>query len=297
LSVALLLFPDFALIALGVLLKRYARFELAFWTGLEKLVYFVLFPSLLFNSTASATMDLASTTGLIVACFGAMGSGVVLGYLAKPLFSPAPDVFASAVQCAFRFNSYIALALAGRLAGGEGIALMAIVLGLCVPLANAAAVFALAQHRKANVFGEMLRNPLIIATLGGLACNLAGIHLPEFVMATIQRLGSASIALGLIAVGAGLRLTGAIAEKPTLAWLLAVKLVAAPAVAWLIVSRLALPPLQREIAILFAALPAASSAYILAVRMGGNGAVVAFLISASTVLSTITLPVWLLVSR
>jgi malonate transporter len=297
LSVALLLFPDFALIALGVLLKRYARFELAFWTGLEKLVYFVLFPSLLFNSTSTATMDLASTTGLILACLGAIVTGIVLGYLAKPLFKPAPDVFASSVQCAFRFNSYIALALAGRLAGSEGIALMAIVIGLSVPLANAAAVFALARHQKTNVLGEMMRNPLIIATLGGLAVNLAGIHLPEFVMATVQRLGSASIALGLIAVGAGLRLTGAIVEKPTLAWLLVVKLIAAPTAAWLIASELALPPLQREIAILFAALPAASSAYILAVRMGGNGAVVAFLISASTVLSTITLPIWILVAR
>ena len=125
--------------------------------------------------------------------------------------------------------------------------------------------------------------------------TMAGID--ASVVKTVQRLGSASIALGLIAVGAGLRLTRVIVEKPTLAWLLVVKLIAAPTAAWLIASELALPPLQREIAILFAALPAASSAYILAVRMGGNGAVVAFLISASTVLSTVTLPIWILVSR
>ncbi len=143
----------------------------------------------------------------------------------------------------------------------------------------------------------MLRNPLIIATVGGLGLNLLGIHLPEFVMATVQRLGTASIALGLIAVGAGLRLTGTVVERPTLAWWLAVKLIAAPAVAWLIATRCALPPLQREIAILFAALPTASSAYILAVRMGGNGAIVAFLISAGTVISAVTLPVWIGIAR
>ena len=143
----------------------------------------------------------------------------------------------------------------------------------------------------------MLRNPLIVATVGGLAFNLLGIPLPEFVLATIQRLGAASIALGLIAVGAGLRLGGTIVERPTLAWFLAVKLRRAPLVAWLIVTRLALPPLQREIAVLFAALPSASSAYILAVRMGGDGAIVAFLISASTVLSVVTLPIWITVAR
>ena len=296
-SVALLLFPDFALIFLGALLKRYARFELAFWTGLERLVYFVLFPSLLFNSTATAKFDFGSTAGLIGACLAAVATGIVLGWLARPLFKPAPLVFASGVQCAFRFNSYVALALAGRLAGSEGIALMAVAIGVAVPIANAAAVFALAHHQRSNILRELARNPLIIATVCGLGMNLAGLQLPEFVTATLQRLGSASIALGLIAVGAGLRLAGTIVEKPTLAWWLAVKLIAAPAVA-LIVARLwELPPLQREIAVLFAALPTASSAYILAVRMGGNGAIVAFLISAGTVVSVVTLPLWIVVAR
>ena len=296
-SVALLLFPDFALILLGALLKRYARFETAFWAGLERLVYFVLFPSLLFSSTATARLDFDATAGLVGACIAAMATGLVLGYLGRPLFRPSPVVFASGVQCAFRFNSYVALALAGRLGGSDGIALMAVAIGVCVPLANAAAVFALARHQKTSVFGEMVRNPLIVATVGGLACNLLHVPIPEFVLATFQRLGAASIALGLIAVGAGLQLRGAVDDKPMLAWLLAVKLLAAPLVALLIATRFAFPPLQREIAVLFAALPTASSAYILAVRMGGNGAIVAFLISAGTVLSVVTLPLWINVAR
>ena len=296
-SVALLLFPDFALILLGALLKRYARFADAFWVGLERMVYFVLFPSLLFSSTATAKLDFDATAGLVGACIAAMVTGLALAHLGRPLFRPTPVVFASGVQCAFRFNSYVALALAGRLAGSDGIALMAVVIGVSVPLANAAAVYGLERHQKAGVFGEMLGNPLIVATVGGLAFNLLGIHLPEFVLATIQRLGAASIALGLIAVGAGLRLGGTVIERPTLGWFLAVKLIATPLVAWLVVTHFALPPLQRQIAMLFAALPTASSAYILAVRMGGNGAIVAFLISASTVLSAVTLPIWISIAR
>ena len=296
-SVALLLLPDFALILLGALLKRYARFELAFWTGLERMVYFVLFPSLLFNSTATAKFDWNSTAGLIGACLSAVATGIVLGYLARPLFKPSALVFASGVQTAFRFNSYVALALAGRLAGSEGIAMMAVAIGLGVPIANAAAVFALARHQKSNILREMARNPLIIATVCGLGMNVAGLQLPEFVTATLQRLGGASIALGLIAVGAGLRLTGTVVEKPTLAWWLAVKLLAAPLVVLLVARAWELPPLQREIAVLFAAVPTASSAYILAVRMGGNGAIVAFLVSAGTVVSVVTLPLWIIAAR
>jgi predicted permease len=57
---------------------------------------------------------------------------------------------------------------------------------------------------------------------------------------------------------------------------------------------MALPPLQLQIAVMFCALPTASSAYVLATRMGGNGTLVAFLISAGTLLSIATLPLWLL---
>ncbi len=296
-SVALLLFPYFALIFIGALLKRFAGFEVAFWTGLERMVYFVLFPSLLFVSTATATLEFHSTAGVVAACLAAMATGVVLGYAARPLFKPAPVVFASGIQCCFRFNSYVALALAGRLAGSDGIALMALAIGISVPIANALAVYALAKHQQTSVFREMLRNPLILATVGGLLVNAAGIHLPEPMLATLQRLGAASIALGLIAVGAGLKLTGAVIERPTLAWFLAVKLLFAPAVVFALVTALGLPPLQRQIAILFAALPTASSAYILAVRMGGNGAIVAFLISVGTVVSVVTLPLWIVAAR
>jgi malonate transporter len=41
-------------------------------------------------------------------------------------------------------------------------------------------------------------------------------------------------------------------------------------------------------------LPTASSAYVLAARMGGDGPFVAWLVSAGTVVSAVTLPLWLL---
>ena len=55
--------------------------------------------------------------------------------------------------------------------------------------------------------------------------------------------------------------------------------------------------MQRQVMVIFTALPTASSAYILAVRMGGNGPIVAFLITAGTLLSLITLPIWLTLSH
>jgi hypothetical protein len=295
-NIATILIPDFALILLGFLLKRYAAYGDDFWSGLEKLVYYVLFPALLFYSVSRTPFDFAATGKLLQVALGAIAAGIALGWLAKPLFKSAHMIFESGVQTAFRFNSYVALAAASRLAGDEGTSLMALVIGFGVPICNMAAVHALV-HRSGGLLKEIVRNPLIVATAGGILFNIAGLHHPELLSATLSRLGNASIALGLIAVGAGLQWSGLHESKGIAAYFLAVKLLALPMVGYALGRWLELPPLQLQIAVTFCALPTASSAYVLAARMGGNGPFVAFLISASTVISVITLPVWLALTR
>ena len=291
-NITTLLVPDFTLILLGFLLKRYGKFSTDFWTGLEKMVYYVLFPALLFYSTSRTVIDFHVTGKLLQVTMTAIACAILLGWLAKVLFRSAPMIFESGVQTAFRFNSYIALAAASRIAGDEGTALMALIIGFGVPVCNAAAVHALV-HKNGGLLREMLRNPLIIATASGLLFNLAGLHYPEVVSATLSRLGNASIALGLIAVGAGLQLSGLHESKGIASYFLAVKLLVYPAIGYGLGRALDLPPLQLQMAVTFCAMPTASSAYVLAARMGGNGPFVAFLISASTLLSMLTLPFWL----
>lgn len=291
-SIATILLPDFLLILLGFALLRITHWGAAFWSGAEKLVYYVLFPSLLFYATARAPLDFASTGKLVQVAMLTVASGIALGWLAKPLFRPGPMIFESGVQTAFRFNSYIALAAASRLAGDTGTSLMGLIIGFAVPAANAAAVHAL-THRNGNLWKELASNPLLVATAAGLAFNFAGLHIPEVLGATLSRLGNASIALGLILVGAGLRLSGLHEAKGITTWFIAVKLLALPAIAWAAGRWFGLPLLQLQIAVMFGGLPTASSAFVLAARMGGNGPFVAFLISAGTLLSIATLPMWL----
>lgn len=295
-SIATILFPDFALILLGFVLMRYADWGTEFWAGLEKLIYYFLFPALLFYSTARTPFDFGSTGRMLQVALIAVASGIALGWLAKPLFKGPPMFFESGVQTAFRFNSYIALAIASRLAGEQGTTLMALIIGFAVPICNMAAVHALV-HRSGGLLRELAKNPLLGATAGGMAFNLLGFQLPDIVGATLSRMGNASIALGLIAVGAGLRLSGLHEARGMAVYFLAVKLLALPLIALLLGSLIGLPALQLQIAVAFAALPTASSAYVLAARMGGNGPFVAFLISSGTVLSVATIPVWLALAR
>lgn len=288
-----ILLPDFILIALGFVLLRRAGWPLEFWAGLEKLVYFVCFPALLFYSTARTPFDFSHSGRLLETAMVACLCGIGLGWLARPMFKVEPMIFESGVQTAFRFNSYIALAVASRLAGETGTSLMALIIGFAVPLCNMAAVHALA-HNNGGLGMALLKNPLLLATVAGVLFNLAGLHLPDVLGATLSRLGNASIALGLITVGAGLRLTNAPRSNGIAAYFIVVKLLFLPAIAYAVGRALDLPPLQLQLAVMFCALPTASSAYVLATRMGGNGPFVAYVVSAGTVMSAVTLPLWLL---
>lgn len=290
----LALLPDFALIVLGALLRRVLHLGDHFWNGLEKLVYYVLFPALLFTGLLKARIDWAAAAPMLAVAGAAMAGSMVLGLGARLLPISAIS-FASQYQCAFRFNSYIGLAVAGTLYGLPGIAAMGIVVGLMVPPANLAAVWMLARHGEAGIWRELARNPLILATLAGIAANLGGLQLPAVMLKFLGRMGDAAIVLGLLAVGAGLRIAGAGGAASHLAagYLLLVKLVAMPALALLAIRSWGLGGLHADIALIFCALPAASSAYILAQRMGGDGARVAWLISAGTLLSMLSIPLWL----
>ncbi|THF61360.1 AEC family transporter [Pseudothauera rhizosphaerae] len=289
----LLLLPDFSLILLGAVLRRGLLDADGVWAGLEKLVYFVLFPALLFNALASAPLDAGRMLPLFLAGLGVLFSGFVLGWVGQPLMGLSSIAFASRLQCAYRFNTYIGIAIAGKLHGALGVATMGALSGTMVPFANILAVGMLARHGQGRLLGELARNPLVLATLAGLAFNLSGLELAEPLQAVLRRLGDAAVALGLLAVGAALRWGKVGGSLAGATWLLAVKLALMPAVGWGLGRALGVEGMAFDLLVLFAALPSASSAYILAMRMGGDGPGVAWLISASTLLAVFSLSAWL----
>ena len=109
----------------------------------------------------------------------------------------------------------------------------------------------------------------------------------------MQRIGLAALPLGLMTVGAGLKFGGLKAAPSLAAALLAIRHVVLPVVALLLCALLALPPAQATIVVMFAALPTAPSAYVLAVRMGGHGSFTAGLVTVSTLIGMAGLPLWL----
>ena len=293
----LLLLPDFALIMLGYLLCRHTPLNRSVWDGAERLVYYLLFPALLFVSILRNPLALGSALPLAGSGLAIVGTGVVLAYALRLLPGVDARLHASGAQTAFRFNSYVALALAERLAGLPGVAWTALLVSVCVPLCNVAAVWPLARQGGHGYLRELVRNPLILSTSAGLLCNLLGVTLPELANTTLGRIGAAALPLGLMAVGAGLQF-GALREGPGLAAaLMAIRHVILPAGAVALVLAAGFAPAQQVVVVAFAALPTASSAYVLAARMGGHGAYTAGLVTVSTLLGMVALPAWLMLVR
>jgi predicted permease len=96
-------------------------------------------------------------------------------------------------------------------------------------------------------------------------------------------------------VGAGLRLGGLKAAPGLAVTLLALRHAALPLIAIGVAFALALPPEQRLIVVLYASVPTASSTYVLAARMGGDGSYVAGIVTLSTLLGMFSIALWLAV--
>ena len=291
---AQLLFPDFSLILCGYLVCRYTPLNRTVWQQVETLVYFLFFPVLLFQSIVKSPLDIGATSGLIGAgwALGLTGIGLAYSLPHWPWLGrhvPALD-HAASTQVAFRFNSFIGLALAERLAGPQGLLLIAVLIGVCVPLFNVAAVWPMARQGQRGFAGALLRNPLIIGTSSGLLANLLGLSIPGWLEPTVSRMGASSLPLGLMAAGAGMQF-GALGRAKSMAViLLTIRHLLLPVAAFGLARLFGLDPVQTTVLLAFSALPTAPSAYVLAARMGYDGAMVAALVTTSTVMGLVSLP-------
>lgn len=291
---AQLLFPDFSLILIGYLVCRYTALNRPVWSQVERLVYYMLFPVLLFHSIIKSPLDLGAASSLVLAGLALNLTGIGLAYALPhlPWIGSRVDrrEHAASAQVAFRFNTFIALALADRLAGAPGTVLIAVLIGISVPLLNVGAVWPMARHAQRGLVRELVRNPLIISTVLGLAANLLGLTMPAWLEPAASRIGATALGLGLMAAGAGLQIGRMLDSRTLTVGLLSIRHVWLPLVAWLLAHVLDLPADQRTVLLIFSAMPTASSCYVLAVRMGYDGAYTAGLVTLSTLLGMLSVP-------
>ena len=292
----LLLWPIVALIALGVWLKRSTWLDSGFWPAAERLNYFILFPALLVHSLANAPLAQAAPWQLLGVLLSVLLPAAALLWAWRWRYQVAAAQFGPQVQGLLRFNTYIGLALAGGLFGTSGLAVAALLLALLVPMVNVLSVLALLSDRRWQaraVLWPLLRNPLIVACLLGLALNISGLGLPLGSEALLKFLAAASLPLGLLCVGAALQWQGLRGAWRGLLANSLLRLLLMPALALAVANLWGLPAQSAAIVLLFFALPTAPTAYVLTTQLQGDARLMAGLITLQTLLALVSLGLWL----
>lgn len=294
------LLPVFLVIALGAVLRLTLLPERAHWDVLERLTFFVLFPALLTVTTATADLAFVPVGGVGGALAGAiLILSAILLVLRRPLCAAlginGPS-FTSLFQGSVRWNTYVALGIAGSLYGATGVALASVAIVAMIPLLNFLCIIVLAWYAAdqapdaRNVAGQILRNPLIWAVLIGIAINLSGLPVPAIAVSFAEILGRGALALGLLAVGAGLELEKIWRPHAAVLATAFLKLAVMPAVAIGLALYFGVSGAALIVVAIASSVPSAPGAYILARQMGGDAPMYAQILTVQTLVALLTIP-------
>ncbi len=292
------IWPIFALICLGFVLVRRGFPSVDFWPAAERLNYFLLFPALLVSSLARAPVDDPELLRLGAAAVVTILSAAAAVALFRR-FRPMPAArFGPVLQGVIRFNTYVGLAVVASVAGVEGLGRAAVYLAISVPLVNVLSIMALTEGAGAPLalLAKVMRNPLILACLAGLVLAVTGIGLPFGTGSFVELMGRASLPLGLLCVGAALRPETLRADGAAVAATSLARLMAMPVLAVVVARAFGLGGVEALVLVVFAAIPTAPTAYVLTRQLGGDGTLMAGMVTAQTMAAVLTIPLmlWLL---
>jgi predicted permease len=290
--------PPFGLLLLGALLRRFLLRDDAVWAGIERLVFWALMPALLCSAIAAVDLGALPIGGMAAAIWLALLGGAGMSLTLSRAAGIGHAAMTSVFQGGIRFNNLMGFAITGALFGAAGTALGAVATGLIVPFVQTLTtlVFAVGGDRgisSGRALRQLALNPLLLGCLAGFAISLAG-GLPPGINPLMRTLGQASVALGLLCVGAALS-PGALRDRLPLQFATAcIKLGLVPLLLLGFGRLLGLDPLSLAVALVFMALPTATTSYVMARAMGGDAPLMAALTTLEHLLAVVTLPLWIL---
>ncbi|MFN3979418.1 MAG: AEC family transporter [Caldilinea sp.] len=302
-SIFLSIAPIFLLLILGYLLRRNGIPSIEFWNLNDRLVYWVLFPALLFTNTSTFNLSGDLLSSFAAAIYAGFGGAVLFALISSRMAKLSGPTASSVLQGAARHNSFIALAVAERLIGAEGLALASLVTALLIPVTNITVVTSMVMMIHGGgapravigaVLRDLARNPLLIAVFLGIAANSLGATSIPIVHDMTRILGAAALPIMLLCVGANIRLRAMSSAGLPVALSVIGKLVVFPALILAAAQCVDLPQTALLVLIFYGAAPTAASAYTLARQMGGDAPAMATIITLQTTLSFITLPLTVL---
>jgi malonate transporter len=298
--IAATLIPVFLLLATGWGTRTARIIDEVQWRGFERVTYYILFPALVAETLARADLRSVPLLGVGGALIFAILAVTALLLLARRAMQKHLGIdgaaFTSVFQGSTRWNTFVALALAGGIYGNAGTTLCAVAIAAMIPLLNVLAVLVLSRYAAPvrlsfrDFIVTLIKNPFIWSCALGLAINLVNLPLPGPLVSYAEILGRASLAAGLLVVGSGLDLTRLKRPSAALHIALVLKLIVLPLFAVTFARSIGVTGTGLAVTVICTAVPTASGSYVLARQMGGDAPLMAEILTVQTLIAMMTMP-------
>jgi len=291
------LLPTFILIALGYIVRASGLATAEQFSMVNRFGYFVLYPAFLFTLVSSADFTGGDAGPFLLGVMGGFLALALIALALRLIFRADGPAYTSVFQGSVRWNGFALLAAAGTLFGQNGAQLIGLAFGPLVLTLNIICVIVLTRWGAARatsmraVLDQIIVNPLILGCAAGLAANFAGAHDIPAVTPALHLLGQAAMPIALMCVGAGLDFKALRAAGPKVATASALRLIAAPLLVYGMCRLVGAAALPTAVAVGIGSTPTAAAAYTFAREMGGDARLMAAIITATTILSFITMPI------
>lgn len=295
--------PLFLCIMLGYFLRRIHLVDTPSLNTMNKLCFKVFLPIYLFNNIATTNLAAAFNGKLLAAAYlGVLGQFVLL-FLLIPRMEKENPRRGVLIQAMFRSNfALFGLPLALSLCGTEKVGPTSILVGLTVPLFNILAVVSLESFRGGKPSVKKMAkgiatNPLIIASLIGIAFNLLDFTLPSAVQKSVNDLGGVATPLSLVALGGSFMVEKVKEYRKQLTIGVLGRLVFSPLI---MVSVGILLGFRNEMLIpllIMSGAPTAVSSFPMAQQMDGDGELAAGLVVFTSAFAILSMFVWIFVLK
>ncbi|MBC8038446.1 MAG: AEC family transporter [Rhizobiales bacterium] len=299
------LLPVFIVILVGFGLRKSELIGESHWTAVDHVCYFVLFPAIFFKEIVAADFSNVPVFGMALAMMLAVVTmSAVLLVFRRPLYAALAidgPQFTSLFQGATRWHTFIAFAIIPIYFGPSALALGAVSAAAMTPLLNVICVVVMSilvsgrSPDARTILFAIVKNPFVISTVGGVAWKVLQLPTPALGIQVLDMIGKGALGLALLTVGAGLRVDEAISAKAPVLAATVLKLAVMPLIMVLCLKLFGVTGQAAAVALLCAAVPTGSGAYILARQMGGDAPLVANILTLQVICAAVTIPLvlWL----
>lgn len=296
--------PVFLLMVLGMIFRRLHWIDDVFASKMNKFVFTVSLPVLLFEDLATVDFFQMWDTVFVLFCFGATAAGIMIAAAVSLCFRK--DVRGEFIQAAYRSSAaLLGIAFIQNIYGSASIAPLMIIGS--VPLYNITAVLVLTLFKPGQrgmdkkvivkTIKGIAANPIIIGIAVGLIWSLLRMPFPQIAAKTVDSIGATATPMGLIAMGASFDFKRAIGNVRPAVTAAMIKLVGLCAV--FLPAAAAFGFREEKIVAILIMLGSATtvSSYVMAKNMGHEGTLSSSVVMLTTLLSAFTVTMWLYVLR